>query len=304
MTPQRTLTPRAWTELLLIALIWGGSFLATRLALNEVGVHTIVALRCLGACVILWGVVALRGLTVPRSPKIWFAFFILGLLNNAIPFTLITWAQLSVPSGLAAILNASTAILGVLLASIVFRDERLTMRRLVGVLVGFAGVVIVIGPDVLHRLDLTSLAQIALIGAAFSYACAGAVGRIAARGLAPQVAAAGMLTFSALLTIPLALATEGLPQIRTASGWGALLYLAAGSTALAYLLYYRLLASAGAGNTSLSTLLVAPIAIVLGAVVLDETLPLRAFAGFAALGLGLLVIDGRIFSRVRTRAAR
>lgn len=304
MDQQRTLSLRSWAELTLVSLFWGGSFLASRLALNEVGVHTVVALRCLGGCAILWAVVFSRGLTVPRAPKVWLGFAVLGLFNNALPFTLITWAQLSVPSGLAAILNASTAIFGVLVASVVFSDERLGRRRLLGVLTGFLGVIIVIGPDVLHRLDLTSLAQVALLGAAFSYACAGAFGRTFTRGMAPQVAAAGMLTFSALGTVPLALWTEGVPALPSATAIGALCYLAVVSTALAYLLYYRLLGTAGAGNTSLATLLVAPIAILLGALVLDETLPLRAFAGFAALGLGLLILDGRIFSRVRSSAPR
>lgn len=304
MDSQRSLSLRSWAELFLIALFWGGSFLANRLALDSVGVHAVVAARCLGACAILWAVVLARGYEVPREPKVWLGFLALGALNNVLPFSLITWAQLSVPSGLAAILNASTAIFGVLVAALVFADERLSRRRLAGVLTGFVGVVIVIGPDVLHRLDLTSLAQIALLGAALSYACAGAFGRFAMRGIAPVVAAAGMLSFSATISVPLMLWTEGLPPMPTPLAAGALAYLAAISTAAAYLLYYRLLSTAGAGNTSLVTLLVAPIAIVLGALVLDETLPLRAFAGFAALGLGLLILDGRIFSRVRARAAR
>lgn len=304
MDSQRSLSLRSWAELFLIALFWGGSFLANRLALDSVGVHAVVAARCLGACAILWTVVLARGYAVPRNPRIWLGFLVLGILNNVLPFSLITWAQLSVPSGLAAILNASTAIFGVLVAALVFGDERLSRRRLAGVMTGFAGVVIVIGPDVLHRLDLTSLAQIALLGAALSYACAGAFGRIATRGIAPVVAAAGMLTFSAATSVPLMLWTEGLPALPTPMAAGALAYLAAISTAAAYLLYYRLLSTAGAGNTSLVTLLVAPIAITLGALVLDETLPLRAFAGFAALGLGLVILDGRIFSRVRARAAR
>lgn len=295
MVAQKSLSPRAWAELLLLALIWGGSFLANRLALDELGVFTTVAGRVAGACVILWVWVALKGLAVPRSPRIWLAFLGMGMLNNVIPFSLITWGQLVIPTGLAAILNASTAILGVLVAAVVFRDERLTGRRLAGVGIGFTGVVVVIGPAALLVLDLTSLAQLALLGAALSYACAGAFARVALRGLTPQVAAAGMLTGSTLVAVPLALLLEGPPALHHGPAiWGALAYLAAVSTAFAYLLYYRVLGMAGAGNLSLVTLLVAPVAIVLGALVLDEALPLRAFAGFALLGLGLLVIDGRV----------
>jgi drug/metabolite transporter (DMT)-like permease len=172
MTPQKTITPRAWAELFLLAAIWGASFVSNRLALNEVGVLTTVAFRVGGACLLLWLWVAAKGLAVPRAARLWGAFLVMGLLNNAIPFTLITWGQLTIPSGLAAILNASTALMGVLLASVVFRDERLTGARLAGVVLGFAGVTVVIGWQALTALDLTSVAQLALLCAAFSYACA------------------------------------------------------------------------------------------------------------------------------------
>lgn len=258
MTPQKHISARAWGELLLLAMIWGGSFIANRLAINEIGVLGTVAFRVTGACLLLWLYVALRGLPVPRSLRIWGAFLVMGALNNAIPFSLITWAQLTVPSGLAAILNASTALMGVVVASIVFRDERLTGRRLAGVLLGLAGVTVVIGLQALTALDLTSLAQVALLVAALSYACAAVWGRLNLSGLPPQVAAAGMLTGSTVLMVPAALAVEGLPPPPAAGTWLALAYLAVVSTAGAYLLYYRVLALAGAGNLSLVTLLTAP----------------------------------------------
>lgn len=295
MTDQKTITTRAWIELLLLAMIWGGSFLSNRLALNEVGVFSAVAFRVAGASLLLWVYVALKGLALPRDPRIWAAFLVMGLLNNAVPFSLISWGQLTIPSGLAAILNASTALMGVLVASMVFRDEHLTGRRLVGVILGFAGVIVVIGWQSLAAFNLTSLSQLALIAASLSYALAFAWGRKMLGGLAPQVAAAGMLTGSTLLMVPTALGIEGLPGLsHSAATWGALLYLAVIAGAGAYLLYYRVLGMAGAGNLSLVTLLVAPFAILLGALVLDEALPHRAYAGFALIAAGLLVIDGRI----------
>ncbi len=299
MTPQKHLSARAWGELLLLAIIWGGSFIANRLAINEIGVLGTVAFRVTGACLLLWLYVALRGLQVPRSPRVWAAFLVMGALNNAIPFSLITWAQLTVPSGLAAILNASTALMGVVVASIVFRDERLTGRRLAGVLLGLAGVTVVIGLQALTALDLTSLAQLTLLVAALSYACAAVWGRLNLSGLPPQVAAAGMLTGSTLLMVPAALAVEGLPPAPAAGTWLALAYLAVVSTAGAYLLYYRVLALAGAGNLSLVTLLTAPFAVILGAVVLGESLPLRDYLGFALIAAGLVVIDGRILQQAK-----
>jgi drug/metabolite transporter (DMT)-like permease len=222
----------------------------------------------------------------------------MGLLNNALPFTLITWGQLTIPSGLAAIVNASTAIFGVLVAALAFRDERLTARRLTGVLLGFAGVAVAIGLHALTTLNLTSLPQLALVAAAISYALAAVFARRMLGGLPPQVAAAGMLTGSSLLMLPTALWIDGPPVLtHGAQVWGALGYLAIIATAGAYLLYYRVLGMAGAGNLSLVTLLTAPVAIVMGALILNEALPLRAYAGFALIALGLLIIDGRLLPR-------
>ena len=298
MTPQKSIPPRAWAELLLLATIWGGSFISNRLALNEVPVLTTVAFRVAGACILLWVYVRLRRLPVPRSPRIWLAFLVMGLLNNALPFTLITWGQLTIPSGLAAIVNASTAIFGVLVAALAFRDERLTARRLTGVLLGFAGVAVAIGLHAVATLNLASLPQLALVAAAISYALAAVFARRMLGGLPPQVAAAGMLTGSSLLMLPTALWIDGPPVLtHGAQVWGALGYLAIISTAGAYLLYYRVLGMAGAGNLSLVTLLTAPVAIVMGALILNEALPLRAYAGFALIALGLLIIDGRLLPR-------
>jgi drug/metabolite transporter (DMT)-like permease len=298
MTPQKSIPPRAWAELLLLATIWGGSFISNRLALNEVPVLTTVAFRVAGACILLWVYVRLRRLPVPRAPRIWLAFLVMGLLNNALPFTLITWGQLTIPSGLAAIVNASTAIFGVLVAALAFRDERLTARRLTGVLLGFAGVAVAIGLQALATLNLASLPQLALVAAAISYALAAVFARRMLGGLPPQVAAAGMLTGSSLLMLPTALWIDGPPVLtHGAQVWGALGYLAIIATAGAYLLYYRVLGMAGAGNLSLVTLLTAPVAIVMGALILNEALPLRAYAGFALIALGLLIIDGRLLPR-------
>ena len=301
MIAQRSLSGAGWAQLLGVALLWGGSFLAIRLALDGVGAHWIVAYRCIGAFVILAAYVALRRMPVPMTPRFLLTCLALGVIGNIIPFSLITWAQITVPSGLASILNASTALFGVVVAAIAFADERLTLRRMIGVAVGFAGVVVVIGPSLLHSFDLTSLGQIALIGAAISYAVAGALGRVLGKGIPPQILAMGMLGGSSVVGAVVAIATEGPPPLPAAVPAMAIGYLAAMATAVAYLLYYRLLATAGAGNTSLVTLLVAPLAVTLGAVVLDETLPARAFAGFAGIALGLLILDGRVLSRIPLR---
>ncbi|MBW4983388.1 DMT family transporter [Mameliella sp. CS4] len=295
---QTSLSPRAWAELILLGLIWGGSFLAIRTALDEIGPLTSVLFRTGIAALVLWPVILWRGIALPSGWRTWRALLVMGVLNNVIPFTLMAWGQLHIPSGLTSILNATTAIFGVLVAAAVFADERLTTRKALGVTLGFAGVVTAIGPAALLNLDLTSTAQLAVIAGTLSYACAGAWARVHLRGLAPLAAAAGMLTSSTLVMAPLTLMTEGLPSLALSSAtWIGILYYALIATALAYLLYYRVLAMAGAGNLMLVTLLIPPVAIALGALVRKEDLHPGAYAGLALLALGLTILDGRLYRR-------
>ena len=289
---QLSLSPRAWGALALLSLIWGGSFLSIHVALREIPPLTLVAWRCALAALLLLGWLRLRGLTLPGGRGAWVAFAGMGLLNNVLPFTLITWGQQHIESGLAAILNAATAIVGVLVAAVFFSDERLTWRRAAGVLLGFGGVVIAIGADTLRQLDPRALGQLAVLGATVSYAFAGVWARRYLRGLRAEVAATGMLTAAAAMIVPMALVVDGAPTLRLAPAtWAALAYYAVMATVVAYLLYYRVLATAGSGNTMLTTLLVAPVAIVLGAVVLGEALPPHALAGFAVLAAGLVILS-------------
>ncbi len=298
------MSSRAWAELFLLSLIWGGSFLSIRVALDEVGFLTAVAHRTGWAMIILWIYICLRGLPIPRDPRVWGAFLVMGLLNNVIPFSLMAWGQLHIETGLVSILNAATAIFGVIAAAIFFADEQLTARKLIGVTLGFLGVATAIGLSSLVTFDLRSLGQLAVLGGTISYALAGVWARKKMGNLPPQVAAAGMLTGASLITIPAALWFEGpldfTLQPRT---WAAISYYAIVATAFAYLLYYRVLGMAGTGNTMLCTLLVAPVAIILGAVILGEDLSLQAYAGFALLALGLLVLNGTVSLR-RSRTAR
>ena len=295
MQQQKTIPLRAWAELLLLGCIWGASFLSHRIALAEMGFLSIVAFRVTGATLVLWSVVRLRGLPVPRAPKIWASFLAVGALNTALPFSLIVWGQQRIDSGLAGILNASTALFGVVVASLFFADERLTLRRGIGVGLGFCGVAMALGLDRMAGFDPSSLSQLALLGSSLCYAFGGSFARRALHGVAPEVSSAGMLAGAAVVMVPIALWNEGLPSPdHGPQVWGALIYLAVVSTALADLLYYRVLAQAGAGNLSLSTLIVAPVAIVLGAIVFDENLGLNAYAGFGLLALGLMVLDGRV----------
>ncbi|WP_300029934.1 DMT family transporter [uncultured Roseobacter sp.] len=304
MTAQKSISTRAWGLLLLLGVIWGASFVSIRVALDEIGPLTSVAHRTGWAMAALWLVVLMMRLPFPRGFRIWSAFLVMGLLNNVIPFGLMAWGQLWIESGLTSILNAATAIFGVLAAALFFSDERLSLRKFTGVLVGFGGVTTAIGLENLRNFDLRSLAQLAVIGGTLSYALAGVWARKTLGGLKPQVAAAGMLTGSTLITLPLAIAVEGPlsfslePRTVLAIGYYALI-----ATAGAYLLYYQVLALAGSGNLLLVTLLIPPVAIVMGTLMLGESLNPNAYAGFVLLAAGLAIIDGRLL-RVFARPVR
>ncbi|MEM9757258.1 MAG: DMT family transporter [Pseudomonadota bacterium] len=219
----------------------------------------------------------------------------MGLLNNAVPFTLIAWGQQFIETGLTSIFNAATAVFGVLVAALIFADERLTRRRMAGITIAFAGVVVAIGLDALGGFDLRSLAQIATLGGALSYACAAAWARARLNHLAPEVSALGMLTTSAVMLVPVAWVIDGPPSVpQDPVTWAAIAAIAIPGTALAYLLYYRILRVAGSGNAMLVTLVIPPVAILAGAGVLGERLAPSAFFGFAFIALGLAVLDGRI----------
>ena len=236
------------------------------------------------------------GLSLPADSRVWAAFVGMGILNNVVPFSLIVFGQTRIGSGLAAILNATTPLFAVVVAHLAAPGERLTPARLAGVALGLLGVVAMVGPAALHGLGGALAAQVACLAAALSYAVAGLYGRrFQALGVAPPATAAGMLTASAALIAPLALLVDRpwtLPWPGPAAV-AALLGLAALSTALAYLLYFRLLASAGATNLLLVTFLIPVSAVALGVLVLGEAIAARQVLGMALIGAGLAAIDGR-----------
>lgn len=287
---------REWSLLVLLSILWGGSFFFAKVALAELGPFTIVFFRVALAALALNIVASAIGASLWRAGTPWRQLLVMGALNNALPFSLIFWGQTTITSGLASILNATTPLFTVVVAHIFTRDERMTVRKLVGVLAGLAGVAILIGPD----LGGSIWGQIACLAAALSYAFAGIYGRrFKALGVQPLQAAAGQLTASAMLILPIMLLAEPAWPMLSAVTWSAVAGLALLSTALAYVLYFRILAAAGATNLLLVTFLIPVTAILLGAAFLGERLELRQFAGMALIGLGLAAIDGRIAARLR-----
>lgn len=292
----RPMTPIEWGMLLMLSAVWGGSFFFNEIALRALPVLSVVATRVGLGALILIAFLALRGQRLPRGRGVWGAFLAMGLLNNAVPFSLIVAGQQQLASGVASILNAATPLFTVLLAHLLTADEKMSTGKLAGVLIGFAGVAVMIGGSALGGAGGTVLAQALCLAAALSYAFAGLFGRrFRAMGLTPTTAAAGQLAGASVILVPLAGLLEQ-PWQLPMPGWPeiwALLGLAALSSALAYVLYFRILASAGATNLLLVTFLVPVSAILLGVLFLGEVLLPRHLAGMLLITLGLAAIDGR-----------
>jgi len=246
----RTMGVTEWALLVVLSLLWGSVFLLIEVALTDLGPFSLVLGRVgLGALVLL-GYVYLSGARMPADGRVWAVFFVMGALNNVIPFSLIAWGQLAIDSGMAAILNATTPLFAVALAHFLTADERMTAHRLLGVLLGFCGVVLLVGPEALRGFSVQGFGQLAILGAAFSYACAGIHGR-RLRGVSPSVAAAGMLIAATVTMAPLALVVERPWTARPgALAVAAVVGLAVFCTALAYIIYFRILAAQAEGRDS------------------------------------------------------
>jgi drug/metabolite transporter (DMT)-like permease len=287
--------------LLALSILWGGSFFFVGVAVKALPPLTLVLLRVAIAAIALHIVLRATRTAMPWDGKTWLAFLGMGLLNNAIPFSLIVWGQTQIASGLASILNATTPLFTVLIAHVLTADERLTKSRVAGILVGLAGVVVLIGPQALAGLGKDVAAQLAVLGAAISYGFAAIFGRRFKRmGVPPLATATGQVTASSLLLLPVAMIADRpwtlpWPDLPV---WAAILGLALLSTALAYVVFFRILASAGAVNLSLVTFLIPVSAIILGGAFLGESLAPIDFVGMALIGLGLAAIDGRLAGRI------
>ncbi len=298
---------REWAMLLGLAVLWGGSFFFNGVAVRELPSFTLVWLRVAVAAVALLSTLRILGQRMPTERRVWAAFFGMGLLNNVLPFVLIVWGQHRIASGLASILNATTPLFTVLVAHALTPDERLTPAKAAGVVVGFAGAAVMIGPDALGGLGTGALAQFACLAAALTYAFAGIFGRRFRRmGVTPVATAAGQVSASTLMLLPIMLLVDRPWTLAAphAATWGAVLGVGLLSTALAYVLYFRILAVAGATNLLLVTFLIPVSAILLGVLVLHEALLPRQVGGMALIGMGLMLLDGRLPRSAWRRAGR
>ena len=302
MTVARRMGAAEWGFLLALTAAWSGIFLLNRFALDSLPPLTAVFLRLGLAAPLLIAVVYLQGDRLPTSLSAWGTFALMGFLNNAFPFTMFLWAQQAIASGLAAIVNATTPFFTVLLAHALTADEKMTSGKIAGVLLGLAGVAVLIGPGAFAGLDRAVTAELVCLLAPISYAFAGLWGR-RFRALSPTVAAAGMVTSSALMMLPLALWQDRPWTLAPgAFSLAAVATQAAVGTALAYWLYFRILKTAGATNLLLVTLLMPPAALLLGTLFADEQFGWTAFGGLALIFVGLATMDGRPAAYLRRRA--
>ena len=298
----RTMSFRDWGMLLSLSILWGGSFFSIGIAVTELPPLTIVTLRVAIAASVLWAVLLISGQKAPKTVPLWRAFFVMGFINNVIPFTLIVWGQTYIASGLASILNATTPMFTIVIAGLLLTDEHMTRKKIIGVAIGFFGVTVLIGLSSLKQLGTETLAQLAILGAAVFYGFSTTYGRrFKEMGLTPLQTAAGQLGAATIMLVPLMLLIDQPYQLANPSGkvWLAVTSLGVFSTALAFILFFNILSSAGASNVSLVTFLVPVTAILLGWLILDERLNSEHFIGMLFIAIGLATIDGRLWAKLR-----
>lgn len=296
------MSPRNWALLVLLSLLWGATFIAARVAVVEVHPLLLVFYRVALAASAVAAWAWMRGISLKPAVAQARWFLLLGLVNNVIPFSLIFIGQTELGAGPASILNATTPFWAIIMASIFLRDERITLARIVGVILGIAGTAVMIGPVAANAIEGPLWPKLAILGSALSYGIAAILARRMS-ALGPLVATTGQLVASTCIMAPVALFVVAIDGLNPVSGVTVVSILMLGlvSTAFAYILYFSIAAQAGATNVSLVTLLVPVSAILLGVVLLGETISLHEIAGMGIIALGLIVIDGRLLRAGRTR---
>ena len=307
MQDQSRMTAGEWGLLVLLSVLWGGSFFFSKIIVQQVPPFTLVLIRFTLAAGVLGAYLKTQGTPVPRTAMAWAAFAGMGALNNLVPAALIAWSQQTIASGLASVLIATTPVFSILVAHYFTTDDRMSANKIVGVALGVAGVVALVGIDALDGSLQTLPGILGCLGAALSYGFANVFGRRFKRlGIAPTMGAFGQLAATAVMVAPAALAIDRpwlLPPPSVVV-WAAMIGLVLLSTALAYAIFFQLLRSAGTTNISLVTLLIPVSAILLGTLVLGERLSALQCAGMALIGLGLVAIDGRAWTALHPVAVQ
>ena len=300
------MSAHAWLLLLCLSFIWGASFYFVEIGLAYLDPFWVVSLRLCSGAVALYLWFRSRGLTLPTTGRFWLMAMVMGALNNVIPFTLIAWGQQFVTGGLASIVNANTAFISVIISGLFVASEPARWNRIAGVLIGVFGVAIAIGlgsPGAGRNEASELLGGAAIILATVSYAFAAVWGRLKLDSYRPVEGAMGMLACSSLLSLVMSCLMAGAPDIRIMHHAFDAMQLVVGlgilGTALAYLLYFRILQLAGSSNLMLVTIIVPVFAVALDAAILGQFVTARNLLGFAVVACGLMVLDGRLIETLK-----
>lgn len=301
------MSPKEWMMLVGLSVLWGGSFFFNEVTLVDFSPLTVVWLRVTIAALCLWALVLFKNIPIPKTRNFWLSIALMGLFNNALPFSLIVWGQQEISSGLASILNATMPLFTVLVAGLLLSDERIALPKLIGVAIGLGGVTAMIGPQYLSGLGESVIAQLAVLGAAMCYALSTVFGRrFQKMAISPIITASAQVSMASLWLLPACMMGGYFNELPAASinAWAAVGSLGVFCTALAYIGYFQLLSSSGATNLSLVTFLVPISAILLGWLFLDEQLKLIHYFGMLCIFTGLAAIDGRPYRKLKQLAYR
>lgn len=279
--------------LVLLAALWSSSFAAIKIGVGTIPPLTLAAGRIAVAAAVLYALIALRGQRLPRSARLWALFFLIGVTGNALPFTLIAWGEERIDSGLAAILMAVMPPATVLLTHVFTRDERLTAPKLIGVAMGFAGVVLLIGPEVLRGLGGQAGRQLAVAGGAVCYAVTFTIARFVPPS-PPAVRSAAVMICASVQIIPLALLVDQPWALSPSPGsMAALVYLGLLPTALATIIFFQLISARGATFVALNNYMIPVLGVIWGAAFLGERISLQALGALALILIGIGVTSLR-----------
>ena len=292
------MTNKDWLRIVALGVLWGSSFLYAEILLRYLNPLMIVFLRVSLAGLILLLICLIKRVPIKLTATDLLAIGIMGALNNVIPFSLIVWGQQTTTGGLASIINASTAFFSILLAALFIPQERLSWNRVGGVLIGVTGVAIAVGPANMLQFSENDTGKYMILLATISYAFAGVWAKLRMQNLPSMISATGMLVASAMMMVPLLFVTDTF-QIAPIDMYVLFIafQFAVICSVLAYLLYFKILETTGAGNLLICTIIVPPSAILLEVLVLDEVIGLNELAGLAIVTAGMIVLDGRLLPR-------